>query len=88
MKVVTINGNGTDMYDVAIHKVGCPAAKRAIMKDGFPRDYFVEEIDTKREHWLDYNYDFINEGGEDNAWPMHFHACTEGLPDGGDYGQA
>lgn len=88
MKVVTINGNGHDEFDVAIHKVGCPAAKRDIVKDGFARDYFVEEIDTKRAHWLDYNNDFINEGGEDSAWPMHFHPCTAGLPDGGDYGQA
>lgn len=88
MKVVTINGNGHDEYDVAVHKFGCRDIKRAVNKGPFPRDYFIEEIDTKREHWLDYNQDFIRDEGEDGAWPMHFYPCTAGLPDGGHYGQA
>lgn len=86
MKVVTINGSGgTDPYDVMVHKFGCKDIKKAIMRDGFPHSYFVEEFESKRELYLDYNSDFINEGGEDSAWPIHFYPCTNGLPDGGDY---
>lgn len=88
MKVVTINGNGGGDWDVSIHKFGCRDIKREITKGGFRRDYFIEEIDSKREHWLEYNADFIAEGGESSAWPMHFHPCTAGLPDGGEYGKA
>lgn len=88
MKVVTINGMSEGDYDVAIHRFGCRDIKRAVNKGGHTRDYFVEEIESKRDHWLDYNADFIEEGGESNAWPMHFYPCTDGLPDGGEYGKA
>lgn len=84
MKLVTINGNGNNDYDVAVHKAGCADVPKAIKG----HDYFEEEFETKRDLWLDYNSDFIAEGGEENAWPIHFHPCTKGLPDGGDYGKA
>ncbi len=89
MRVVTINGNGgTDPYDVMVHKEGCADIKKAIKRDGFPHESFTEDIESKRAHWLEYNADFIAEGGEDSAWAMHFYACTDGLPDGGHYGKA
>ena len=87
MKVVTINGNSAGDYDVAVHKFGCSDIKKAVNKGGLPRDYFVEEFETKRELWLDYNADFM-ENGEDGMWPIHFHNCAKDLPDGGHYGKA
>lgn len=84
MKVVTINGNGgTDPYDVMVHKHGCADIKKALKRDNFPHDYFVEEFESKRALWLDYNSDFLAEGS--GAWPIHFYPCTNGLPDGGSY---
>lgn len=84
MKVVTINGNGgSDPYDVMVHKFGCADVKKAITRGNFPHDYFVEETESKRDLWLNYNSDFIAE--ESGAWDIHFYACTAGLPDGGKY---
>lgn len=89
MKVVTINGNGgTDPYDVMVHKAGCADIKKALKRDNFPHNSFEEEFESKRALWLDYNSDFLAEGGEESAWPIHFYACTAGLPDGGHYGKA
>lgn len=89
MKLVTINGSGgTDPYDVMVHKFGCADIKKALKRDNFPHNSFTEEFDSKRELWLDYNSDFLAEGGEESAWPIHFYACTAGLPDGGHYGKA
>ena len=89
MKVTVINGSGgTDPYDVMVHKAGCRDIAKAVRRDGFPHDSWDEETTSKREFWLEYNSDFIAEGGESNAWPVHFYACTDGLPDGGDYGKA
>lgn len=84
MKVVTINGNGQGDYDVSVHRADCADVPKAIRG----HDYFEEEFETKRDLWLDYNSDFIAEGGEENAWPVHFFPCTHGMPDGGDYGKA
>lgn len=84
MKLVTVNGNGNNDYDVSVHRADCadvPKAKRG-------HDWFNDEFETKRDLWLDYNSDFLAEGGEDAAWPIHFFPCTAGLPDGGHYGKA
>lgn len=89
MKVVTINGSGgTDPYDVMVHKFGCRDIPKALRRDNFPHDHFVEEFESKRELYLDYNADFLEEGGEDSAWAIHFYPCTAGLPDGGHYKKA
>lgn len=89
MKVTVINGSGgTDPYDVMVHKAGCADIKKAIRRDGFPHAHWDEEATSKRDFWLEYNADFIAEGGEENAWPVHFYACTAGLPEGGEYGKA
>lgn len=84
MKLVTINGNKYPDYDVSVHRDGCADVAKSIKG----HDYFREEFDTKRDLWLDYNSDFLAEGGEDAAWPIHFYPCTDGLPDGGHYGKA
>lgn len=84
MKVVTINGNGGNDYDVAVHRAGCRDVAKAVRG----HDYFEEEFETKRDLWLDYNSDFLAEGGEEAAWPIHFHPCADDMPDGGHYGKA
>lgn len=84
MKVVTINGRGVNDYDVSVHRADCRDVAKAIKG----RDHFFEEFETKRDLWLDYNSDFIAEGGEENAWPIHFLPCADAMPDGGDYGKA
>jgi hypothetical protein len=83
MKLVTINGNGMNDYDVAVHRADCADVAKAIKG----HDHFFEEHESKRALWLDYNADFLAEG-PDSAWPIHFHPCTKGLPDGGEYGKA
>lgn len=84
MKVVTINGSGgSDPYDVMVHRHGCADVKKALVRGGFQHDYFVEEVESKRELWLGYNSDFIAEGS--GAWDIHFYQCTAGLPDGGKF---
>lgn len=79
MKLVTINGNGNNDHDVAVHRADCGDVKKAIRG----HDYFEEEFETKRDLWLDYNSDFLAEGS--GAWPIYFYPCTKGLPDGGEY---
>jgi hypothetical protein len=79
MKLVTINGNGGNDYDVSVHRDGCADVPKAIKG----HDFFREEHDSKRALWLDYNSDFLAE--DSGAWPIHFYPCTKGLPDGGSY---
>ena len=82
MKLVTINGNGQNDYDVSVHRADCADVAKSIKG----HDHFFEEWETKRDLWLDYNADFLAEGGPDSAWPIHFYPCTTGLPDGGEFG--
>lgn len=84
MKLITINGNGGNDYDVAVHAAGCADVPKAIRG----HDYFEDDFETRRDLWLDYNADFLAEGGEDAAWAIHFHPCCKSLPDGGHYGKA
>ncbi|ALY08875.1 hypothetical protein GALAXY_31 [Arthrobacter phage Galaxy] len=77
MKLVIINGNGGNDHDVAAHRADCQDVAKATRG----HDFFTEEHESKRAAWLDYNADFLAEG----AWPIHFHACTRGLPAGGSY---
>ena len=84
MQLATINTDGHNGHDVTVHKAGC----RDIKKDANPRNWFplevwVEEFESKRELWLNYNADFLAEGS--GAWQIHFMACTAGLPDGGTF---
>lgn len=84
MKLVTINGNGRNDYDVSVHRADCADVAKSVKG----HDHFFEEFESKRALYLDYNSDFLAEGGEDAAWPVHFYPCTAGLPDGGDYKKA
>lgn len=78
MKLTIINGNGGNDYDVAVHRAGC----RDIAKSIRGHNHWTEEHESKFALWENYNSDFMEEGG---AWPIHFHPCTKGLPEGGEY---
>lgn len=62
--------NGGLKHDVEAHAEGC----REI-----PVGFFVDTdtmlAKSSRDLWLDYNSDFLAEGGADNAWPIHFAPC-------------
>lgn len=80
MNITVIN---TDS-GATVHRTGCRDIARDLKRHGlgpYPADHYVEEATTKREAWLDYNADFIAEGGEENAWPFHWAPCTKDLPD-------
>jgi hypothetical protein len=79
VKVVTINGNGKNDYDVSVHRADCNDVTKSVRG----HDHFFEETESKRTLWLDYNSDFLAEGS--GAWPIHFYPCTAGLPEGGSY---
>lgn len=78
MKLVTINGNGQNDYEVSVHKADCADVAKAIKG----HDHFFEEFDSKSDLWEDYNSDFFAEGGFDSSWPIHFYPCTKGLARG------
>lgn len=80
MSVTVVNGNGgNDPHDVMAHRAGC----RDLAGLVHDHESFTQEFGSKREVWLDYNEDFLDEGSD--AWPIHFYPCTGALPDGGDY---
>lgn len=80
------------MYEVTIanaangevhgHKAGCADLKRSKAYALHRDEQFTVEVETKREAWLDYNSDFIAEGGEGNAYPIEWMACAKHVPEG------
>lgn len=68
------------MHDgsVAGHKAGCAdIAKAKDLGDGEPWTFSVA---NKREAFLEYNVDFIAEGGEENAWVIDWRNCANHVP--------
>jgi hypothetical protein len=64
------------------HKAGCADLKRSKAYALHRDEQFEVEVTSKREAWLDYNADFIAEGGEDNAYPVEWFACAKHVPEG------
>lgn len=86
MKLSTVNGSGPIEPDVMVHLAGCRDIARTKKRQGpFWSGEWVEDFESKRDLWLDYNSDFIEEGGVENAWEIYFYPCTKGLEDGGEY---
>lgn len=86
MKLSWLNGSGSNEPDVMVHARGCRDIKRSETRQGITTTGIQDvEFDTKREAWLDYNEDFLEEGGPESAWPLTFYPCTNGLPDGGEF---
>lgn len=61
------------------HKAGCSDLKKLAQRHEV---LDVEHYATKYDAWLDYNYDFIAEGGADSAWPIDWKACANHIPAG------
>lgn len=73
MKLTIVNDLGPT--GVQAHKAGC----RDLTKHS-SLDSYTEEYASKREAFLDYNEDFIEEDDENNAWTIDFAPCCKGLP--------
>lgn len=70
-RITVINNNDI----VEIHGEGCAdIAKKA--KQFLVEVLYTAEYSTVREVFLDYNEDFIEEGGEENGWPIKNFPCT------------
>lgn len=78
MRLVTINGNGNNDYDVSVHRADCADVAKAIKG----HEHFFEEFDSKSDLWYDYNSFFLEDGEESGAYPIHFYPCTRDLPRG------
>lgn len=79
-QVVTMN-----MRDGSVqgHIHGCADLKRGVKKFAEPSqaDDFMD-VETKADAWLDYNSDFLAEGGPDNAYDIQWLPCAKAVPEG------
>ena len=79
-QVVTMN-----MRDGSVqgHIHGCADLKRGVKKFAEPSqaDDFMD-VETKADAWLDYNSDFLSEGGPDNAYDIQWLPCAKAVPEG------
>lgn len=70
--------------EVKVHAATCADLKKAPTKraayNGIHTQTFPAGT-TERDVWIDYNEDFLYEGGADSAWPLVFLPCcaTAGL---------
>lgn len=62
------------------HAAGCADLKRGAAYKHHKDEQFTVEVETKRDAFLDYNADFIAEGGEENAWPVEWLPCADHVP--------
>jgi len=73
IKLAFANGN-----DIKVHAAGCADLKKAATKrqahNGIHTSTFPAGTD-ERDVWVDFNEDFLNEGGADNAYPLEFLPC-------------
>lgn len=70
-RITFINNNDI----VEIHGEGCSDISKKLRK--FNVEFAgTGEFATVREAFLDYNEDFIAEGGEENGWPIKNFPCT------------
>lgn len=64
--------------DIKVHAAGCADLSKAPTKraayNGFHSVQFPEGT-TERDVWIDFNEDFLYEGGADAAWPLVFLPC-------------
>jgi len=75
--VVLAFANGTD---IKVHAAGCADLKKAATKreahNGIHEQTFPIGTD-ERDVWIDFNEDFLNEGGADAAYPLEFLPCCK-----------
>lgn len=63
------------------HKAGCADLKRGNLRK-HAADVWEFPVDDKAEAWLNYNSDFLAEGGEDNAYEIQWSPCAKHVPEG------
>ncbi|QIG58119.1 hypothetical protein SEA_ZEPP_31 [Microbacterium phage Zepp] len=67
--------------DIKVHAADCADLKKAATKraahNGIHTQTFPAGTD-ERDVWIDFNDDFLNEGGADAAWPLEFLPCCHG----------
>lgn len=78
-----------NMYSVALvnmrdgsvqgHKGDCADLKRG---KSYADEPWVLDVEDKAQAWLEYNVDFIAEGGEENAWDIKWLPCADHVPAG------
>jgi hypothetical protein len=64
--------------EVKVHAAGCADLSKAPTKRAAYNGIWTQEFDdgtTERDVWVDYNQDFLEEGGAEAAWPLVFLPC-------------
>lgn len=64
--------------DIKVHAADCADLKKAATKRAAYNGVHVQAFadgTTERDVWIDFNEDFLNEGGADAAWPLEFMPC-------------
>lgn len=65
---------------VQVHGVGCADLKRSKAK--FADDPTLWDCKDTADVWASYNSDFLAEGGETNAYDLHWLPCANHVPAG------
>lgn len=66
--------------DTEAHATGCRDIARKL-KTPFFDGGAVIDAETTREVWLDYNSDYLAEGGSEAAWGIDFKPCCKLIVD-------
>ena len=74
MAIITILNSLKTSASVEAHREGCADIARKLRARTHEESY-TAEFETTREVWLDYNLDFLDEGGPTSAWDIKFLPC-------------
>ncbi len=74
MASITILNSLKTSASVEAHGAGCADIARKVRARSHEVSYTFE-FETTREVWLDYNLDFLEEGGPTSAWDIKFMPC-------------
>lgn len=66
------------------HRAGCADLTRGNLRRHASEAWTLRVVD-KAHAWLEYNSDFLAEGGEDNAWPIDWKPCADHVPAGDEH---
>ena len=65
-------------HDIKVHAAGCADLSKAPTKraayNGVHTQRFPDGT-SERDVWIDFNIDFLEEGGAESAWPLIFLPC-------------
>jgi len=60
---------------VEAHGAGCRDIARKLRNRMQWNDAGNADVETTREAWIEYNADFLEDGGADSAWDIRFLPC-------------